>query len=181
MPWLSCKLHSEPLSRLQVDIWKVDMYQHTQSDYHAYVHVEILQPFTFSYAIFGLGFLNTLVKYKIVYWIFFKNYYSSTCVPFLFKHTPPFTIYIYIYTPNLLSLCITRITVHAMHKYGSRVLSSRTHRCLCSRHNRSSECRAHLFPHHLELLHSKRFELLETRDERLLELRISWWGECLRS
>lgn len=46
---------------------------------------------------------------------------------------------LYIYTPNLLSLCITRITVHAMHKYGSRVLSSRTHRCLCSRHNRSSE------------------------------------------
>ena len=35
----------------------------------------------------------------------------------------------YIYTPNLLLLCITRITVHAMHKYGSCVLSSRTYRC----------------------------------------------------
>ena len=27
---------------------------------------------------------------------------------------------------------------------------------LCSRHNRYSECRAHLFPLHLELLHSKK-------------------------
>ena len=46
---------------------------------------------------------------------------------FLFKHTLPLTIYIY--TPYLLSLCITYIIVHTMHKYGSRVLSSRTYRC----------------------------------------------------